>query len=76
MHRGRGRSATYLPQVAEEQGWTKEETLESLLQKGGFDGLSDWRKLDLDLERYQSSKHELSHAEYEIVKAKAETHAK
>ncbi len=28
-----GASATYLPEVAKEQGWTKEETLSSLCQK-------------------------------------------
>ncbi len=31
-----GASATYLPEVAEEQGWTKEETLSSLCQKAGL----------------------------------------
>lgn len=31
-----GRSATYLPEVATEQGWTKEETLSSLCQKAGL----------------------------------------
>lgn len=37
-HRGRRHGATYLPDVAVEQGWTKEETLESLMKKAGFDG--------------------------------------
>ncbi|MCD5390621.1 AmmeMemoRadiSam system protein A [candidate division NPL-UPA2 bacterium] len=31
-----GASATYLPEVAKEQGWTKEETLSSLCQKAGL----------------------------------------
>ncbi|KKY21601.1 putative ammecr1 family protein [Phaeomoniella chlamydospora] len=30
--------ATYLPDVAVEQGWTKEETVESLMRKAGWDG--------------------------------------
>lgn len=30
--------ATYLPDVAVEQGWTKEETVESLMKKAGWDG--------------------------------------
>ena len=32
----RGRRATFLPQVPVEQGWTKEETIARLAQKGGF----------------------------------------
>ncbi|KAJ5629066.1 hypothetical protein N7490_011294 [Penicillium lividum] len=30
--------ATYLPDVAVEQGWSKEETVESLMRKAGWDG--------------------------------------
>lgn len=37
-HRNRRHGATYLPDVAVEQGWTKEETLESLMRKAGWDG--------------------------------------
>ncbi|KAK4935074.1 hypothetical protein LTR10_023806 [Elasticomyces elasticus] len=37
-NRGRRHGATYLPDVAVEQGWTKEETLESLMKKAGWDG--------------------------------------
>ena len=37
-HRGRRHGATYLPDVAIEQGWSKEETLESLMKKAGWDG--------------------------------------
>lgn len=45
-------NATYLPQIASEQGWTKEETLESAVQKAGFRGtLADvWREGDEQLE--------------------------
>lgn len=32
-------SATYLPEVATEQKWTKEEAIESLIQKSGYHGL-------------------------------------
>lgn len=32
-------SSTYLPGVAQEQGWTKYETLESLVQKSGYKGI-------------------------------------
>ncbi|KAJ5773599.1 hypothetical protein N7457_008495 [Penicillium paradoxum] len=38
IHRGRRYGATYLPDVAVEQGWTKEETVESLMRKAGWDG--------------------------------------
>ncbi|KAK5202480.1 hypothetical protein LTR41_011774 [Exophiala xenobiotica] len=37
-HRSRRHGATYLPDVAVEQGWTKEETVESLMRKAGWDG--------------------------------------
>lgn len=37
-HRNRRHGATYLPDVAVEQGWTKEETIESLMKKAGWDG--------------------------------------
>lgn len=38
VYRGRRYGATYLPDVAVEQGWTKEETVESLMRKAGWDG--------------------------------------
>ncbi|PYH41910.1 AMMECR1 domain-containing protein [Aspergillus saccharolyticus JOP 1030-1] len=40
IHRGRRYGATYLPDVAVEQGWTKEETVKSLMQKAGWDDTS------------------------------------
>jgi len=40
IHRNRRHGATYLPDVAVEQGWTKEETVESLMRKAGWDGAS------------------------------------
>ena len=38
-----GRSAVYLPQVAPEQGWDREETLSHLCEKAGLAG-DCWRK--------------------------------
>lgn len=38
IHRGRRYGATYLPDVPVEQGWTKDETVESLMRKAGWDG--------------------------------------
>ncbi|KAL4985016.1 AMMECR1 domain-containing protein [Aspergillus falconensis] len=40
IHRGRRFGATYLPDVPVEQGWTKEETVKSLMHKAGWDGSS------------------------------------
>jgi AmmeMemoRadiSam system protein A len=37
-----GRSAVFLPQVAVEQGWSREEMLGHLCQKAGLDS-EDWR---------------------------------
>jgi AMMECR1 domain-containing protein len=49
--------ATYLPDVPKEQGWTKEETLISLMRKAGWTGRrDDWKKVDLRITRYQGSK--------------------
>ncbi len=47
--------ATYLPDVAVEQGWTKEETVVSLMRKAGWTGRSkDWRNVpDLKAVRYE-----------------------
>lgn len=43
---GRRYGSTYLPDVAREQGWTKEEALISLMQKAGWNGSSDdWRRV-------------------------------
>lgn len=36
--RGKRHGATYLPDVAVEQGWSREETVESLMRKSGWDG--------------------------------------
>jgi uncharacterized protein (TIGR00296 family) len=37
-YRNRRYGATYLPDVAVEQGWSKEECVESLMRKAGWDG--------------------------------------
>ncbi|CAI8493383.1 AmmeMemoRadiSam system protein A [Pichia kudriavzevii] len=54
--RGRHYSATFLPQVAPEQGWTKEETMDQLLAKAGYPG--SWHAVvndlqQLNVERYR-----------------------
>ncbi|XP_045597269.1 uncharacterized protein CG5902 isoform X3 [Procambarus clarkii] len=55
--RGAKRTATYLPEVAPEQGWDHEQTIDSLLRKGGYKGpvTSEVRR-SIKLTRYQSEK--------------------
>ena len=57
-HHHKRLNATYLPDVAVEQGWTKEETVVSLMRKAGWVGRSsEWRKVeDLRAVRYQGLK--------------------
>lgn len=54
-HHGRRHGATYLPDVAMEQGWTQEETLVSLMRKAGWSGRSsEWKRVaDLKCIRYE-----------------------
>lgn len=62
---GRQYSATYLPDVCADQGWTKHECLDSLIRKAGYRGKITQRLLQrLELERYQSSKFTLTYDEY------------
>ncbi|KAJ3331032.1 AMME syndrome candidate protein 1 protein [Blyttiomyces sp. JEL0837] len=64
-HNGRKRTATYLPEVAKEQGWTKVEAIESLLKKGGHQGPFDDEVFEeIVLTRYKSQKDTLTHEEY------------
>lgn len=64
-HHGRRYGATYLPDVAREQGWTKEETLVSLMRKAGYNGKKDdWAKVELNVVRYQGKKVSLGYGEW------------
>ncbi|KAL2919944.1 hypothetical protein HK105_200010 [Polyrhizophydium stewartii] len=73
--RGVRRSATYLPEVAEEQRWTKTEAIDSLLRKGGFRGrITPAVRQSVSLTRYQSSKTTATFAEFEdFTRARAAT---
>ena len=65
VDRGRRYGSTYLPDVAPEQGWTKEETLVSLMRKAGSVGRKDtWQNIDLKVVRYQGKKESLRYPEY------------
>ncbi|KAJ1770621.1 hypothetical protein LPJ77_005291 [Coemansia sp. RSA 2523] len=70
--RGRRTTATFLPEIAEEQGWSKKETIDHLLRKGGFElPITDDVRSSIKLTRYQSKKQHLSYAEYvEMTSAK------
>ncbi|ROT42747.1 hypothetical protein SODALDRAFT_326904 [Sodiomyces alkalinus F11] len=64
-YHGRRYGATYLPDVAVEQEWTKEETLVSLMRKAGWMGRRDrWRDVELKVVRYQGKKVSIEYAEY------------
>ena len=58
-------NATYLPEVCSEQGWTKQECLESLIRKSGFEGKITKQLLEkTTLTRYKSTKCSLSYQQY------------
>jgi len=71
-------SATYLPDVCTDQGWTKEECLESLMRKAGYDpsfqhrllggggkNNSGWQNVQgLKVERYRALKGKVSYEGY------------
>jgi len=64
-HHGRRYGSTYLPDVAKEQGWTKEETIVSLMRKAGWNGRKeDWKKVGLNVVRYQGKQAKLEYSEY------------
>lgn len=63
---GNGRySATYLPEVARDLGWTREACLQSLAEKAGFRGKFEGTiARDATVTRYQSTKAEMTYNEY------------
>jgi AMMECR1 domain-containing protein len=63
-------SATYLPDVASEQGWSHLEAVTSLMKKAGFRrSVSPAMLQKLKVTRYRSSKHKLTYQEYLAIKA-------
>lgn len=58
-------SATYLPEVAKEQGWNHQETIDTLIRKSGYKGrINNHLREAISLTRYQSSKAALSYDEW------------
>lgn len=68
---GKRRHATYLPEVAHEQGWNHQEALDSLIAKAGWKGsVNEALRRSVAVERYQSSKVAMDFPEYTAYKAK------
>ncbi|XP_076453596.1 AMMECR1-like protein [Babylonia areolata] len=72
--KGHKKTATYLPEVATEQGWDRVQTIDSLMRKGGHKGpiTPDVRK-SIRLTRYRSEKITVSYSDY--VAQKTNSHA-
>ncbi|KAI9834206.1 MAG: hypothetical protein M1819_003044 [Sarea resinae] len=70
-YHGRRHGATYLPDVAPEQGWTKDETVISLMRKAGWSGRRDeWQKVaDLKAVRYQGRRVGVDYADWKAWRA-------
>ncbi|XP_021351300.1 AMME syndrome candidate gene 1 protein-like [Mizuhopecten yessoensis] len=72
--KGHKKTATYLPEVAIEQGWNIEQTIDSLLRKGGFRGtITNEVRRNLRLTRYRSEKIMVAYGDY--VGSKQNGHA-
>jgi len=62
---GRDYHATFLPEVALEQGWSQMKTIENLVRKAGYKEKVTGKVLEsITLTRYQSSKTLLCHQSY------------
>lgn len=59
------RSATYLPEVAAHEGWTKIEAIDSLIRKAGYNGtINDSVRKRIQLTRYQSTLFTMHYSDY------------
>lgn len=59
-------SATYLPNVAPEQGWDNIETIDSAIRKAGWEGaITEDLRRSIKVRRYQSRKCTVGWDEYE-----------
>lgn len=63
--RSRTLTATYLPDVIPEQGWSKDEAVESAIRKAGWSGkINDDVKKSLRVRRYRSEKLSMTYNEW------------
>lgn len=61
----RRRVGTYLPEVAAEQGWTKTETIDSLMRQSGYMGnITESLPEGVRIIRYQTSVYSMHYTEY------------
>ncbi|CAL0316451.1 unnamed protein product [Lupinus luteus] len=59
------RNATYLPEVAADEGWTKIEAIDSLIRKAGYNGpISESLRKSIKLTKYQSTLYTMKFSEY------------
>ncbi|KAL5976351.1 hypothetical protein ACLOJK_020682 [Asimina triloba] len=59
------RSATYLPEVAAHEGWTKTETIDSLMRKAGYNSvITEQLRKRVRLTRYQSTLYTMHYSDY------------
>ncbi|MQL96457.1 hypothetical protein Taro_029146 [Colocasia esculenta] len=59
------RSATYLPEVAAHEGWTKVETMDSLMRKAGYNGyITESLRKRIRVTRYQSTIFTMHYTDY------------
>jgi len=65
------RSATYLPDVPKQEGWSKEYAVDSLIRKSGYRGnITDQLRYSLRTTRYQSSISKATYEEYLCARQK------
>lgn len=65
---GNSYSATFLPEVAEEEKWDQETTLQYLIRKAGYRGSLESIYDNIKVTRYQSIKKTISYDEYKSMK--------
>jgi uncharacterized protein (TIGR00296 family) len=65
---GNSYSATFLPEVAEEEKWDQETTLQYLIRKAGYRGSLESVYDNIKVTRYQSIKKTISYDEYKSMK--------
>ena len=63
--KGQEYGSTFLPEVAEEQGWDQRTTLEYLVDKAGWTKGFDAVRDKIEARTYESIKFKLTYAEYE-----------
>ena len=62
---GTKRSATFLPEVAAQEGWDRQQTIDALIRKSGYLGtVTPELRARLSITRYRSTTSSLSYAEY------------